>query len=312
MSALMVQTAQAPPHLKPMTPISAALAILCAALWGANAVAAQFTQEDLPPLGTAGLRFALSVPFLVLWFKLQGSSLRPARSEIAALVAVGLFVFGQIGTFHWGLSKTNSAHASLIIGMNPVVVAALAHFLLQGERLNAWMVLGLLVSAGALALIILSEAPPGQDAVTTAGDLIMLASCLILGFKLIYSKHVLRRVDPGRLLVWSHLIGAVCLLSTSGAVEGFQAYRFSGASLAGLAFMGIVVAVFCFGMWTILLKRHPAGQLQAFGFAQPFFGVLFGVLLRDDGVTVQLALAAAALGFGITLVTWGGNRRYAG
>ena len=55
-------------HLKPITPLSAALAILCAALWGANAPAAQMTQDHLPPLGTAGLRFLISVPFLALWF----------------------------------------------------------------------------------------------------------------------------------------------------------------------------------------------------------------------------------------------------
>jgi drug/metabolite transporter (DMT)-like permease len=296
-------------HARPITPISAFLALLCSALWGANAVAAQFTQDDLPPLGTAGLRFALSVPFLILWFRIEKTRLWPNRAEIAALAIVGLFVFGQIGTFHLGLSKTNSAHASLIIGMNPVLVALLAHFLLPGEKLNLAIVSGLVLAAAGLSLVVFGRPDSGQDAVTLAGDLILAGSCLLLSLKLIYSKHVLQKVDPGRLLVWSHLVGAALLLGASGLFEGYETYRFTSRALAGLAFMGIIVAVFCFGTWTILLRRHPAGQLQVFGFAQPVFGVFFGVWLRGDPLTTELMLGAAGIGLGIFLVTRFGRHK---
>ena len=69
-----------------MTPAAIALALLCCAIWGSNATAVMFTQEDLPPLGTAGLRFLISVPFLWLWFRLRGSSFRPKRAELWPII----------------------------------------------------------------------------------------------------------------------------------------------------------------------------------------------------------------------------------
>lgn len=291
-------------HLRSMTPGASALALLCALLWGANATAAQFTQDDLPPLGTAWIRFAISVPFLALWFRRQGSTFAPRRDEWPAIALVGVFVFAQIGTFHYGLGHTNAAHASLIIGMNPVVVALLANFFLRGERLN-----GLMAASGGLGLIVFTAAPGGRDEVTTAGDLILTGSLLLLGLKVVVSKRVLRRIDPGRLLVWSHAIGSVLLLAASGFMEGFHSYRMTARAIGGLTFMGIAVAFFCFAAWTVLLRRHAASQLQAFAFGQPVFGVMFGILLRDDPVTLPLAAGAAAITLGIALVTWGGNRR---
>ena len=100
------------PHLRPLTVGSAALALFCAMLWGANAVAVRFTQEDLPPLATAWIRFALSIPFLVAWFKFQGHSLRPKREEWSAIGIIGLLLFVQIGLFHYGLDHTNASIAS--------------------------------------------------------------------------------------------------------------------------------------------------------------------------------------------------------
>ena len=302
-------------HLRPITPLSAALALLCAALWGANAPAAQMTQEDLPALGTAGLRFLISVPFLVLWFKLQGSSLRFRREEWFAILLTAVFIYAQIGSFHFGQGYTNSSHSSLIIGLNPVVVAVIAHFFLKGERLNAAMVLGLAAAVVGLCLIMFGKpasgpAPgSGQDPVSVVGDLIIVASCIVLGLRLVTSKHFLRRVDPGRLLVWAHLLGSLMLLSSSAAAEGFGTYRFTVKAVWGLAFMGIVIAVFCFAVWMVLLQRHPASQLQVFGFAQPVCGVFLGSLWRGDRLTLWVLLGTVTIVGGIALVTWGGNRR---
>ncbi len=50
--------------LRPISFTSAVLATTCAALWGGLAVAVRYTQEELPPLATAGCRFALGAALL--------------------------------------------------------------------------------------------------------------------------------------------------------------------------------------------------------------------------------------------------------
>ena len=62
-------------ELRPITLTSAAAALFCAMLWGGTAVAIRFTQDDLPPLATAGCRFCLGSLFVGCWFRLQGDGL---------------------------------------------------------------------------------------------------------------------------------------------------------------------------------------------------------------------------------------------
>jgi drug/metabolite transporter (DMT)-like permease len=292
-----------------MTPGAIALALLCCAIWGSNATAVMFTQDDLPPLGTAGLRFLISVPFLFLWFRVRGTSFRPKRGEGWAIAIISFFVFAQIGTFHFGLTRTNAAHASLLIGMHPALLAVMAHFALRQERLNRLMVVGLVVAGIGLIAIFVGEKGDSPDPVTLLGNAILLTSSLLLAVKLTYMKEILRRMDPGRLLVWSHLLGGLLLLVVSGGVEGYGSYRFTPTSIAGLAYVGTVVAVFCFATWTVLMQRHPITQLQTFAFSQPVFGVFFSTVFRGDPLTPWLVVGAVCIGLGIVSVTRGSNRR---
>jgi len=71
----------------------------------------------------------------------------------------------------------------------------------------------------------------------------------------------------------------------------------------GLFYQGVVVAWLCFLIWTALLGRHRASQVSVFGFAQPLCGMVFGVWLRGDPLTFELALGGVLVAAGIVLVT---------
>ena len=163
-----------------MTWGAGALALLCAALWGGLAVAVRFTQEDLPPVGTAALRFGIASVVVALWGKSQGQGLWVRREEWKPISVVGILLFLQIGLFHWGLTQTNSAHGSVLIGSNPVFVALIAHFMLLGDRLSWGKLAGL--GLAVLGLVTVFAGPSGVtsgDPPTWLGDGIILLSSLL-------------------------------------------------------------------------------------------------------------------------------------
>lgn len=294
-------------ELKPITLAAAALAILCAALWGGLAVAIRFTQDSVPPIGTAGLRFTLGTFFMYVWCRYEGVKLSVHPGQWGPIVAVGVLLFAQIGTFHWGLTRTNSANGSVMIGCNPVFVAVIAHFALRGDPLSRVKLLGLLVAAAGMTTVILGSAKPdptGQtDAATVLGNLVILFSCLLLASRTVFTKHALAVIEPGKLLFWSNALGTVMFFAYSAAFEGLDTYHLTTVAVVGLLYQGLVVAGFCFAAWTALLRRHRASQLAVFGFAQPLFGIVFGSLFRGDPVGLLLALGGLAVAVGIFLVT---------
>ena len=297
-----------------MTLSAACLATLCAMFWGGLAVAIRYTQDDLPPMLTAGLRFGLATAVMAVWAKSERVALRMPPDQWLPVSISGLLLYLQIGSFHWGLTETNSAHASILIGSNPVVVAVLAHFALTGDRLSWTKSAGLLLATAGMITVIAGDTlvglsnpqaatKPPRDPATLWGDLVVLASCILLGTATVYNKHVLRRVPAGRLLFWSYLLATSGFLATSVLAEPLAEATLRPASFWGLVYQSIIVAGFCFAAWTALLRRHRASQLAVFGFGQPLFGMIFGNWFRGDPMTLWLVVGGVGIALGILLVT---------
>ncbi|HVX10119.1 MAG TPA: DMT family transporter [Pirellulales bacterium] len=291
--------------LHPLTWTGAALAILCAVLWGGLAVAVRYTQTTIPPLATAGLRFGISTLLLLLTAWWQGVSLRLSRHQLAAVVPVGFLLFLQIGSFHYGMAFTNSAHGSVMIGSYPVFVALVAHFLLHGDRVSLGKLLGLMVAFAGLVSIVAGasqNSPSAKDAPTLFGDAVVLTSSLLIGLNTVMSKRGLTVVRVQQLLFWSNLFATGLFFTTSALVEHHN-WKFTAPAVWGLFYQSVVVAWLCFSIWTALLRQHRASQVAVFGFAQPLCGMGFGIWLRGDPLTASLAIGGAAVALGIILVT---------
>lgn len=294
-------------ELRPISSLTASLALFISACWGGNAVAIKFTQDSLPPLGTAGLRFALGSIFMVLGVYWDRGSVSMDRSHWWYAVQVGFLVFVHIGLFHIGLTLTSSAHAAVLVGSHPVFVALFAHFLLPGDQLTFLKILGLSCATLGLSSVVFAEqfgspSVARLDEVSWIGDACIVLSSSLLGLRLVYTKHLLDRMEPGLIALWGNLVAMVLFLATSLIWEGLDRFDWNWTAVAGLAYQGFVVAGFCFLTWTILLRRHSASRIAVFSFAQPIFGIIFGNLFRGDPLSIGLIFGAAGVGVGVWLV----------
>jgi drug/metabolite transporter (DMT)-like permease len=296
-------------HVRPVTPSAALLAILCAVLWGGLAVAVRFTQDGIPPLATAGLRFGIATILMAGTIVWQGGSLALDRRQLRAILPVGLFLFLQIGSYHYGQAHTSSAHGAVMIGSYPIFVAIVAHFLLHDDRVSASKLTGLLVAFGGLMAIVAgaqmtaSSPTTAGDAATLYGDAVILVSSFLIGVNTVMSKRALAVVTVAKLLFWSNVLATGLFFATSFVVERSISWTWTPAVVWGLAYQAVIVAWICFLIWTALLRHHRASQIAVFGFAQPLCGMAFGIWLRGDPMTASLAVGALAVAAGIVLVT---------
>jgi len=76
----------------------------------------------------------------------------------------------------------------------------------------------------------------------------------------------------------------------------------TGASLWPLAFQTVVVTFASYLAWFWLLRHYPATRISAFTLLTPMFGLLAGVLLLGEPVTLRLLMALVGVSFGIALV----------
>jgi drug/metabolite transporter (DMT)-like permease len=289
--------------------------LLLALLWAGTSVTARDAVDRVPPLAVGGIRFGLAAVFMLGWCRWEGVSLRLRPSHWWPSFVMGLLLFLQIGTFNWGVAWSNASHASLLVNTYIFMVAGYEHFVTGTIRLSRWQALGLLIAAAGAALLLLdapattptpaaaaaiSDTP--RDQVTVAGDLLLALSAVVLAIKVLYTKHAVRLVPSGTLILWHDLIGTAMFFASSLAFETWQDGPWTPRIVMALLYNGLVVSGFCFAGHAWMLRRHSASSISVFSFATPVFGVLLAVWLRGDVLSPWLMAAGALVAIGIVAV----------
>ena len=134
---------------------------LCS-LWGGLSPALKIALEGLPPLAIAGIRFLLAWIGITSWCCVQKIDLLPHRKELLPLFIVGILFTLQIAALNIGAQWTTGGHTIVFLSTNPLFVALLSHFFLQGDRLTTPKIIGLVVAF--LGIWIIFNAGRGTDA----------------------------------------------------------------------------------------------------------------------------------------------------
>ena len=73
--------------------------------------------------------------------------------------------------------------------------------------------------------------------------------------------------------------------------------------IAAILYQGVLIAGFCFMVWTTLLRKHSAANLSMFGFSVPIFGVAMSAVVFHEELQLNLLLGVALVTAGILIVT---------
>ena len=228
---------------------------------------------------------------------LRRSETRITRRDLALVVAgAALGVPIQFLIQFAGLARTTVSHASLMIGILPVLLAG-GSTVFAHERVTTrrWIALvGSTIGAGLIAFGA-STGEAGSQA-TVGGDLLVAVS-LIAGVAWILISQKL--MDTGRYspIVTSAYImvaGTIMLIVWQLMAEGLPPVHLSTRTWVSVAALGFVATTITTYLWNWGLARVPASQAGVFLNLEPVIGAVLGVLVLSD-VLGPYALVGGAL-----------------
>jgi drug/metabolite transporter (DMT)-like permease len=281
----------------PARAVLAALAIHT--LWGGNPVAVKLGLEAFPPLWSGFLRFALGCLCVAAWARFARIPLLPERGEWPALVLISLLFTLQIWLMNVGFGATTAANGAVLIAANPLFGMLFAHFLIPGDRVGPWRAVGVAVAFGGVALVITRGAALELG---SAGDWIVLGSACLLGLRLALSGRVLRRMNEVRLTLWQMLLSLPLFLAGALTWEEIRWEAIGPAPVAGILYQGIVVAGLAFTVNFYLIRRYTPSVMISFNFVSPVAGVLLGLLILGERLSVSLLSGMALVALGLALI----------
>lgn len=279
------------------------LALMAAILWGGMNVAIKVALIGIPPLALAGIRFVIGVMVVLIWTLMIRVPLKLEPGETRGLFQLALLFVAQIGMLNIGTHFTLASRSTVLISTNPFFTALFAHIFLTGDRLSLLKVVGMTFSFLGV-VVIFAESIAIRDFQYLSGDLMVLSAGMLLGLRLVYIKRLTQGMHPGKLLIWQSSLSIPIFLLLSLIFERNFSYAITPAVVLAVLYQGLIVAGFCFILWTMLLRRFMASRLGVFHFVTPVFGVLFSHLFLGETVSYGLVASMLLVGVGIAVVNY--------
>lgn len=278
--------------------------LLCCALWGLNQVAAKVALAQIPPLLQAGARSLVAALLVALWAGARGIRLFERDGTAQGGLWAGLLFAAEFACIFVGLQFTTASRMVVFIYLSPFVVALGMHFIAHSERLRPAQWLGLLAAFGGVAWAFAEGfTQPAAGPRQWLGDALgVLAAVLWAATTLVIRATRLTSAVPEKTLLYQLGISGVLLFGAGlGLGEQWPA-AMAPLTWAAFGFQAVIVTFASYLLWFWLVRHYPATRLASFTLLTPIFGLLFGVGLLGEPLTLRLVIALVAVAGGIALV----------
>jgi len=273
-------------------------------LWAASPAATQFMVTDIPPLaaGLARTVFAagLALPLaLLLGLPLPKGWVQWRLALIS--VVIGFTAFPLIYTY--GISRTSTAHAALILAALPVIVGAIGA-VVERRMLKPMWYLGVCVAMAGEWLLVTS--PESSGTATLAGDLICLLACFGSGAGYVAGARLSAHIGTWSATFWVLAMAGVVQLPLL-ALAGWEVPwgDIGGPAWGGLLFMAFGVGILGYAAWYWALKEGGVVRMAPLQFTQPLISLVLAVALFAEAITPAIMVAAVTVLAGIAITRRG-------
>ena len=275
-------------------------------LWGGNLVSIRVGVDSVPPLWSAFWRMAVGVVVVTGWALTRGIAIRPAAGEWRPLFYLGVLFTTQIALLNSASAMTSPSYGVVILNSYAVFANIVGHFW-RGPSLEARLtgkrILGLSIAIAGLIVLTLGQAPKALAPQPLLGNILMVCSAFLLGYRQVYTRWLVQNVDPVRTVVWQMAWSVPLFLVIAAMTEPMVYGTVTWQAVTAISYQGFVVAGICFIVWAELLKKHSAGTLSMFSFLVPVAGIALSGWIFGEPLTPGLLTGGLLALAGVFIVT---------
>ncbi|MDA0736230.1 MAG: DMT family transporter [Bacteroidetes bacterium] len=277
------------------------LLILIAIIWALNFSVVKVSLQEIDSLSFNALRYILAAGLLAYTARARGYSLKVDREDFWPLVGIALVgnVLYQL-FFIIGVDYTYSANAAVILGTIPVWVALLSH-LFTDEKLTRYKSIGIgLAFTGIVLIVTGSKAGISIASKTFLGDVIILCAAISWGVYTILAKRFLKKYPSTQFTGVMSIVGMVFLLIIG--LPNLLHVNWTGISLkgwGGIFYSGLLSIGLAYLIWNNSVSKIGAVRTAAYQNLVPVLGLVFGVVLLQEALTLQQYSGSALVIVGI-------------
>ncbi len=278
-------------------------------MWATGFVVARLSAPHVEPLTFLALRFPIAgALFAVIAGYLRAPWPGP-RLALHAMVA-GAFLHGAyLGPVYWAVAHGMPAGvAALIVGLQPLITAILAHFMV-GESIGWRHWMGLATGIAGVALVVAPRlnlaALGGITPITTAATLI---GAFGISFGTVYQKRFATGLNLASGGAWQYF-GASLVVGLGAALT--ENFGFDGSidAWVALAWSVIVLSLGAITLLMLLIRHGEVSRVSGLIFLVPAVAAAMTYLLFGETLAPVQILGMAVCAGAVLIVTRSPARR---
>jgi drug/metabolite transporter (DMT)-like permease len=278
--------------------------IVLTLFWGFNHPAIKISNQGVSPIFASTLRSVVASICGLIYCLRKEEKVFHKGVMLFHGVMVGLLFGAEFACIYFGLLYTDAARSVLFVYLSPFVVAVGAHFFLKGDRLTFLKILGLVLAFTGI-FVVFGGRPKTAKAAMVFGDILQMTAAVLWGATTLYiKKFMAEKVQPINTFLYQLFFSIPILLIVSILLEPEWIHKVDPYVVGSLFYQSVIIAFITYFVWFKLIHKYSVSRLSVFTFFTPIFGVLFGVLLLHEELTVSIMIGLPLVSAGIFLVNW--------
>ena len=291
-----------------------ALLLICNLIWASQFVMVKLVQEQMGPVFATFFPMTIAtvalIPIVRREMKRGGKAAQAPIPTKDVLEFILIGVFGQVVAqlfITWGVRWSLASNAALLMLTLPVATAVMAFFFLDERMTKVRWISFILAIAGVLECSGIDwKGLNFSSGRFVVGNLMIFLSINGSAFYNAYSKKLLRRYSPLRVLLYSYYAVFVFLLPITVYAEpsGFRNLaHYTGTVWFGLFALAFLMYFLSMVIFLNVLSRLDATQAALSNYLIPFFGVLIAAIVLHERLTRYMILGGILVLASTLLVT---------
>jgi drug/metabolite transporter (DMT)-like permease len=278
--------------------------VSCCAIWGLSQVAAKVSLAEVPPLLQSGVRSVGAALLLLAWARWRGLVVFSRDGTAGPGLVAGVLFAVEFACLFVGLQYTSASRMAVFLYLAPFVVALGMPLISRQERLAPAQWVGLVVAFGGVVWAFAEGfAAPSAGPKQWIGDALGMVAAVLWGATtLVLRATKLASALPEKTLLYQLVVSGVALTAASVATGEVMPTTLSPTVAWAMLFQIAVVTFASYLAWFWLVRHYVATKVAAFTLLTPVFGLLAGVGLLGEPLTLRLVVALLAVCAGIWLV----------
>lgn len=281
-----------------------------AIIWGTTYLGIRVAVTHYPAFLMAGVRQVVSAGILCIIALSFNKKFNLSRRNTVRNAVIGfLMISVGNGLVSWAEKYVPSGVAALVCSTMPVSVVLFNLISNRKEKPNAWIIVGMLLAFGGVALIFKNDVAALADRAYLVGIAVLLLATFGWSIGSILSKRWGNDTNPMFDSGMQLFFGGLFLLLGSPLVDDYsKADWYNRDALIALGYLIVFGSVIAYAAYRYALKELPVGFVTSYAYVNPLVAVILGAAVGEP-TSAWTVLSFVAIIAGVFLVNNGYQRR---